>query len=167
MSDFLSWLSPRKLRVRFAKMILCRDGALSLLCFIAAGLISLSPELQFRLEFNIYARYFTNTWLLHAAQYVLVNVLALLAFRGFTYQVSLAIVLWISNMIRCPIALVHPLVRWQSRPNWILNEKSCIILPIFAIVNESLIIKNHRNCPARRQMQARGETQSLIACVLL
>lgn len=73
-------------------MMLCRDGALSLFCFIAAGLISLFPELQFRLEFNIYAAYFTNIWLLHAAQYVLINIFALLAFHGFSYQVSLAII---------------------------------------------------------------------------
>ncbi|XP_011685089.1 PREDICTED: protein-S-isoprenylcysteine O-methyltransferase [Wasmannia auropunctata] len=69
--------------------MLCRDGALSLFCFIAAGLISLSPELQFRLGFNIYAANFSNIWLLHAIQYILINVSALLAFRGFAYQVAI------------------------------------------------------------------------------
>ncbi|XP_024875323.1 protein-S-isoprenylcysteine O-methyltransferase [Temnothorax curvispinosus] len=69
--------------------MLCRDGVLSLFCFIAACSISLFPELQFRLGFNIYVTYFTNIWLLHAVQYVLINVLALLAFRGFAYQVAI------------------------------------------------------------------------------
>ncbi|XP_011864500.1 PREDICTED: protein-S-isoprenylcysteine O-methyltransferase [Vollenhovia emeryi] len=68
--------------------MLCRDGAVSLFCFIAAALISLSPELQCRLGFNIYAAYFTNIWSLHAVQYVSINVLALLALRGFAYQVA-------------------------------------------------------------------------------
>lgn len=69
--------------------MLCRDGVLSLLCFIAAGLLSFFPELQFRLEFNIYVAYFSNIWLLHATQYILINVLALLTFRGFAYQVAI------------------------------------------------------------------------------
>ncbi|XP_018315164.1 protein-S-isoprenylcysteine O-methyltransferase [Mycetomoellerius zeteki] len=69
--------------------MLCREGVLSLFCFIAAGLISLFPELQFRLGFDIYVAYCTNIWLLHAVQYILINVSALLAFRGFAYQVAI------------------------------------------------------------------------------
>ncbi|KYM75833.1 Protein-S-isoprenylcysteine O-methyltransferase [Atta colombica] len=68
---------------------MCREGALSLFCFIIAGLISLFPELQFRLGFDIYVAYFTNIWLLHAVQYILINMSALLAFRGFAYQVAI------------------------------------------------------------------------------
>ncbi|KAL0102150.1 hypothetical protein PUN28_018584 [Cardiocondyla obscurior] len=69
--------------------MLCRDGTLSLLCFVTAGILSLFPELQFRLGFNIYAAYFTNIWLPHAVQYIFINVLAFLAFRNFTYQVAI------------------------------------------------------------------------------
>ncbi|XP_020284907.1 protein-S-isoprenylcysteine O-methyltransferase [Pseudomyrmex gracilis] len=69
--------------------MLCRDGILSLCCFIAAGLISLLPELAFRLGFDVYTVYFTDTWSLHAAQYIFINVIALLAFRGFAYQVAI------------------------------------------------------------------------------
>ena len=72
---------------------MCREGALSLFCFIIAGLISLFPELQFRLGFDVYVAYFTNIWLLHAVQYILINVSALLAFRGFAYQVSCLIIM--------------------------------------------------------------------------
>lgn len=67
--------------------MLCRDGILSLCCFITAGLISLLSELAFRLGFDVYTVYFANTWSLHALQYIFINVIALLAFRGFAYQV--------------------------------------------------------------------------------
>lgn len=75
-------------RRRFARRMLCSDGILSLFCFIAAGLISLLPELLFRLEFDIYVVPFTNIWFLHTVQYILINVLGRLAFRGFAYQVA-------------------------------------------------------------------------------
>ncbi|KAL6257614.1 hypothetical protein P5V15_011191 [Pogonomyrmex californicus] len=68
--------------------MLCRDGAVSLLCFIVTSLVCFFPELQFRLGFNIYAAYFTNIWLPHVMQYILINVFAFLIFRGFTYQVA-------------------------------------------------------------------------------
>ncbi|XP_011265224.1 protein-S-isoprenylcysteine O-methyltransferase isoform X2 [Camponotus floridanus] len=73
---------------KYAKNMLCSDGILSLFCFIAASLISLLPELLFRLELDIYIVYFTNIWFLHIIQYIFINVLAYLAFRGFAYQVA-------------------------------------------------------------------------------
>lgn len=69
--------------------MLCRDGTLSLVCFIVAGLTSLLPEFLSRLEVDIYASYFTSIWLLHAVQYIVINVLAFLVFRDFSYQVSI------------------------------------------------------------------------------
>lgn len=75
--------------------MLCSDGILSLFCFITAGLISFLPELLLRLELDIYVVYFTNIWYLHIIQYILINVLACLAFRGFAYQVSIALLLYV------------------------------------------------------------------------
>ncbi|XP_029675132.1 LOW QUALITY PROTEIN: protein-S-isoprenylcysteine O-methyltransferase [Formica exsecta] len=74
---------------KFATKMLCSDGILSLFCFITAGLISFLPELLLRLELDIYVVYFTNIWYLHIIQYILINVLACLAFRGFAYQVAI------------------------------------------------------------------------------
>ncbi|XP_072758595.1 protein-S-isoprenylcysteine O-methyltransferase [Anoplolepis gracilipes] len=68
--------------------MLCNDGILSLFCFIAAGLISVLPEILFRLELDIYVVCITNIWFLHILQYIVINVLAYLAFRGFAYQVA-------------------------------------------------------------------------------
>ncbi|XP_012221768.1 protein-S-isoprenylcysteine O-methyltransferase [Linepithema humile] len=69
--------------------MLCRDGIISLFCFITANLISFLPELLFRLGFNVHSEYFTNVWILHALQYIFINILAFLAFRGFAYQVAI------------------------------------------------------------------------------
>lgn len=80
--------------------MLCSDGILSLFCFIAAGLISPLPELLFRLELDIYIVYFTNIWFLHIIQYILLNVLAYLTFRGFAYQVSIVLLLYIVYISR-------------------------------------------------------------------
>lgn len=71
--------------------MLCRDGTVSLLCFIVASFISLFPEFLSKLGLDIYASYFANVWLLHGVQYIVINALAFLAFRDFSYQVSISL----------------------------------------------------------------------------
>lgn len=69
--------------------MLCRDGKLSLVCFNVALVIALLPELFLRLELDIHTRYFENIWFVHTLQYGLLNLLILLVFRSFEYQVAL------------------------------------------------------------------------------
>ena len=67
--------------------MLCYNGKLSFFCFIAAGLIAILPEVLLRLEFNVFQEYFNNIWFTHLFQYGFLNILVLLAFRDFAYQV--------------------------------------------------------------------------------
>lgn len=101
-------------RKRFATKMLCSDGILSLFCFIAAGLISFLPELLLRLQFDIYVIYFTNIWYLHITQYILINVLACLAFRGFAYQVSFLPRYCTLLYIKILYSSISFSYRWQS-----------------------------------------------------
>ncbi|XP_017876011.1 protein-S-isoprenylcysteine O-methyltransferase [Ceratina calcarata] len=68
--------------------MLCYDGKLSLFCFTAASLIAILPEVLLRLEFDVPQAYFNKIWLTHLFQYGFLNILLLLAFRGFSYQVA-------------------------------------------------------------------------------
>lgn len=68
--------------------MLCHEGKLSFLCFVAASVIAVLPEILFRLEFDIPVLYFRNIWLTHFFQYGSLNLLLVLAFRGFSYQVA-------------------------------------------------------------------------------
>jgi len=113
--------------------MLCRNGALSLFYFVAASLISLLPELQFRLGFNIYAAYFTNIWLLHAIQYIIINVSALLIFRGFTCQVSIVPLCYVYVTYNFMLKILsffwtgsnQSVVSWICIWNWYLNINQC------------------------------------------
>lgn len=67
--------------------MLSYDGKLSLFCFTAAAVIAVLPEILLRLEFDIPDAYFSNIWLTHLFQYGVLNLLLILAFRGFSYQV--------------------------------------------------------------------------------
>lgn len=109
--------------------MLCRDGTISLFCFITAGLISLLPELLFRLGFNIYIEYFTNFWILHAVQYIFINILAFLAFRGFAYQVSVILLsCYAFCLIFCTYVTIisfaggnQSIVSWIHIWNWFIS----------------------------------------------
>ncbi|XP_016769299.2 protein-S-isoprenylcysteine O-methyltransferase [Apis mellifera] len=68
--------------------MLCYDGKLSFFCFIFTGLIAVLSEILLRLEFDIFRTYFNNIWLMHLFQYGLLNILLLLVFYGFSYQVA-------------------------------------------------------------------------------
>ena len=68
--------------------MLSYDGKLSLFCFTAAAVIAVLPEILLRLEFDIPDAYFSNIWLTHLFQYGVLNLLLILAFRGFSYQVA-------------------------------------------------------------------------------
>lgn len=68
--------------------MLCYNGKLSLFCFTAAAVVAVLPEILLRLEFDVPHTYFNNIWLTHLFQYIVLNVLVLLAFRGFSYQVA-------------------------------------------------------------------------------
>lgn len=68
--------------------MLCYDGKVSICCFTLAGLIAVLPEILLRLELDIPRAYFNKIWLTHLFQYGLLNFPLLLAFRGFTYQVT-------------------------------------------------------------------------------
>nr|XP_034185311.1 protein-S-isoprenylcysteine O-methyltransferase [Osmia lignaria] len=68
--------------------MLSYDGKLSLFCFTAAAVIAVLPEIVLRLEFDIPDAYFSNIWLTHLFQYGVLNLLLILAFRGFSYQVA-------------------------------------------------------------------------------
>lgn len=94
--------------------MLCRDGTVSLVCFIVASVISLLPEFLSKLELDIYASYFTSVWLLHAVQYIVINVFAFLVYRDFSYQVSISVIL--SNIYFTYNFLYsrHFFSRWQS-----------------------------------------------------
>lgn len=69
-------------------MKLCRDGKISLGCFIIAAIIVGLPELLLSLKFTYFRDIFDNIWFIHVFQYSLLNLLVLLAFKGFLYQVS-------------------------------------------------------------------------------
>ncbi|XP_060829484.1 protein-S-isoprenylcysteine O-methyltransferase [Bombus pascuorum] len=73
--------------------MLCYNGKLSFFCFIAASLIAILPEVLLRLEFNVFQEYFNNIWFTHLFQYGFLNILVLLAFRDFAYQVAVRAVL--------------------------------------------------------------------------
>lgn len=68
--------------------MLCYSGKLSLFFFSASCLIAILPEVLLRLEFDAPQAYFNNIWLRHLFQYGFLNVLILLAYRGFPYQVA-------------------------------------------------------------------------------
>ena len=67
--------------------MLCYDGKLSFFCFIVAAVIASLPEVLLRLELNVLQVYFNNVWLTHLFQHGFLNILLLLTFRGFAYQV--------------------------------------------------------------------------------
>lgn len=68
--------------------MLSREGKLSFLCFSAASIFAVVPEILLRLEFDVPIAYCRNIWLTHLFQYVLLNLLLILSFRGFSYQVA-------------------------------------------------------------------------------
>lgn len=68
--------------------MLCRDGTISLYCFIAAALISFLPQLLLKLGLDGYLSYLANIWLVYAVQYIIMNALALQLFHDFAYQVA-------------------------------------------------------------------------------
>ncbi|CAL1682393.1 unnamed protein product [Lasius platythorax] len=105
--------------------MLCSDGILSLFCFIATGLISPLSELLFRLELDVYVVYFTNIWFLHTILYILINVLAYLAFRGFTYQVTVR-ALFLGYVLGIGI-----LISITASPSWQIFGIYMIILASF------------------------------------
>ncbi|XP_063983742.1 protein-S-isoprenylcysteine O-methyltransferase [Diachasmimorpha longicaudata] len=70
-------------------MTLCKDGQISLGCFLAASVLVGLPEVLLRIEFDSYLHdLFRNIWFIHVFQFVFLNLLVLLAFRGFVYQVA-------------------------------------------------------------------------------
>lgn len=75
--------------------MLCYDGKLSLFCFIVAALISILPEILLRLEFDIPWAYHSNLCITHLFEFGLLNFLLLLAFRGFSYKVSVKLMLFL------------------------------------------------------------------------
>ncbi|XP_051163391.1 protein-S-isoprenylcysteine O-methyltransferase [Leptopilina boulardi] len=68
--------------------MLIREGKISLFSFIISLIVSILPELLLRLEFDYYQQYIENIWILHALQFILLNFLIILTFRGFSYQVA-------------------------------------------------------------------------------
>lgn len=139
--------------------MLCSDGILSLFCFIATGLISPLSELLFRLELDVYIVYFTNIWFLHTILYILINVLAYLAFRGFTYQVSVAshycMLCMLKFYTRALLSFTggsQSIISWIRTWNWYFNINHCIAImadiwnlhdniskfPLFGISNYSV-----------------------------
>lgn len=75
--------------------MLCYDGKLSLFCFTVAAVIAVLPEVFLRLEFDIPWAYFSNLWITHLFQFGLLNILLLLAFRGFSYEVNVKLILFL------------------------------------------------------------------------
>ncbi|XP_031830185.1 isoprenylcysteine carboxylmethyltransferase ste14 [Nomia melanderi] len=93
--------------------MLCYDGKLSLFCFTVAALIAVLPEVFLRLEFDIPWAYFSNLWITHLFQFGLLNILLLLAFRGFSYKVATrAALLGYAFGIGLLVALMAP-SSWQ------------------------------------------------------
>ncbi|XP_032663601.1 protein-S-isoprenylcysteine O-methyltransferase [Odontomachus brunneus] len=94
--------------------MLCRDGMISLICFIVASLVSLLPEILSKLGLDIYASYFTSVWLLYAVQYIVINILIFLIFRDFAYQVAVrALFLGYIFGIGILVSITAPL-SWQT-----------------------------------------------------
>lgn len=78
-------------------MTLCRDGKISLVCYVSTAIVVGLPDIFSSLELNIYplvdylgAADSTRFYLLHILQFLGLNFLAILSFRGFTYQVRAA-----------------------------------------------------------------------------
>lgn len=78
-------------------MTLCRDGKISLVCYVSTAIVVGLPDIFSSLELNIYplVDYLgvadsTRFYLLHILQFLGLNFLAILSFRGFTYQVRAA-----------------------------------------------------------------------------
>ncbi|XP_034945982.1 protein-S-isoprenylcysteine O-methyltransferase [Chelonus insularis] len=70
-------------------MTLCREGKISLGCFVTAIIIASVPEIVLRIEFNSYVHeVFKHTWFIHIFQFIFLNTLIFLFFQGFLYQVT-------------------------------------------------------------------------------
>lgn len=93
--------------------MLCYDGKLSFFCFIVAAVIAILPEVLLRLELNVLQVYFNNVWLTHLFQLGFLNILLLLTFCGFAYQVAVrAVFLGYVFGIGIIISLIAP-SSWQ------------------------------------------------------
>lgn len=70
-------------------MTLCKDGKVSVLCYITALVVSGLPQIFSVIQFDPFPNeIFHNVWIPHVFQFIILNILILLPFRGFTYQVS-------------------------------------------------------------------------------
>lgn len=93
--------------------MLPREGKLSLFCFGVASIFSVLPEILLRLEFDVPVAYFRNIWLTHFFQFAFLNVLLILSFRGFLYQVAVrAVFLGYTFGVGILVAIVAP-SSWQ------------------------------------------------------
>lgn len=69
--------------------MLCREGKISLFCFVVTCIVALVPEVLSSIGYHAYVEIFRNSWwYMHMIQYSILNVILLLIFRGFDYQVS-------------------------------------------------------------------------------
>ncbi|XP_043277373.1 protein-S-isoprenylcysteine O-methyltransferase [Venturia canescens] len=71
-------------------MSLCKDGKVSVFCYITALVVSSLPQILLLCGFDPFSNgIFHNVWILHVFQFIVLNILILFPFRGFTYQVAI------------------------------------------------------------------------------